>query len=463
MQPARPTDPRVEKIHEASLTLLETTGLQVGSAELLSRCKAHGLKTDGDRVLFSNRQVEEALASVPNRFRLLARNPDNSLSFNPEESFVGLGRSAAFILAVNGQRRLATGRDLIDFLQLGQKLDEIRLVGNLVTPADVPLKRLSNFMMAAQIRYSDKPYHLLHPSDLPLLAAAFEIDLRELARAGTRAEAYAHTTVNTISPLSLSPEQADHLAAMADHGIALNISPAPAMGSTGPCTVAGTLAVNNTEVLAVLVISQLLQPGLPVLYGAFPAGTDMRSMGATYGSAEARILEQGAVAMARRYGLLIRGNVALNDAFACDFQAGAEAMLNFAEAFRQRINYLPGCGLLASFAAASKAKLLLDAELAACAHRMHRPWTAGVEELALELIAGVGPRGTFLTSPHTFARCRSELHHPHLFCRSSYEKWREGKSLVEKAEQRADRLLEEYVAPSLPASVDKQLEDLLAI
>jgi hypothetical protein len=29
-----------------------------------------------------------------------------------------------------------------------------------------------------------------------------------------------------------------------------------------------------------------------------------------------------------------RGNVAFNDAFECDFQAGAEAMLNFSAAFR---------------------------------------------------------------------------------------------------------------------------------
>jgi trimethylamine--corrinoid protein Co-methyltransferase len=453
----------VEKIHEASLTLLETTGLQVSSVALLSRCRKLGLKTDGNRVLFTGRQVEESLVSVPNHFCLLARNPANSLAFKPEQSFVGLGRSAAFILTADGTRRQATGGDFIDFLKLAQQLAEIRLVGNMVTPGDVPLDRVNDFMMANQIRYSDKPYHLLHPSDLPLLAAAFEIEPGELARACSRGEAYGHSTVNTISPLSLSPEQADHLLAMADNGIPINISPAPAMGSSGPCTVAGTLVINNTEVLAILVITQLLRPGLPVLYGVFPAGTDMRSMGTTYGSAEARILEQGAVLMARRYGLLTRGNVGLNDAFDCDFQAGAEAMLNFAEALGHRINYLPGCGLLASFAAASREKLILDAELAACAHRLHRPWTAGEEDLALDLIGRVGPRGNFLTSPHTFARCRSELHHPLLFCRSSYEKWREGGDLVGRANQRADRLLAEYVVPPLPKAVEKRLKSFLVV
>jgi trimethylamine--corrinoid protein Co-methyltransferase len=463
MQQTLPADSRLERIHHAGLALLEKTGLQVGSAELLTRCRAHGLKVEGDTVFFSHDQVEKSLTSAPNRYRLLARNPANSLDFEPGRSHVGLGRSAAFILEGDGRRRQATAADYIDYIKLAQQLTEIRLVGNLVTPADIAPQRVNRFMMAAQIRYSDKPCHLLHPSDIAILGAAFEIEVGELAAACQRGEAYGHSTVNTISPLSLSPEQGDLLAAMADHGIAINISPAPAMGSSSPCTVAGTLVVNNAEVLGVLTIAQLLRPGLPVLYGVFPAGTDMRTLAATYGSAEARVLEAGAVAMAGYYGLLSRGNVGLNDAFTCDFQAGAEAMLNFTEALRLRINYLPGCGLLASFAAASKAKLILDAELAACLGRLHRPWTADEEDLALDLISQVGPRGTFLTSPHTFSRCRTELYHPLLFRRSTYEKWREGESLTAGAERRADRLIGEYAVPPMGTAARKRLEQFAEI
>lgn len=456
-------DPRLERIHEASLTLLEKTGLQTESAGLLSRCREYGLKTDGNRIFFTPAQVEDALALVPGRFRLLARNSARSLDFEPDQSFVGLGRSAAFVTLVTGERRQATRKDYIELMKLGQQLDEIRLVGNLVTPADIDPERVNSFMMAAQIRYSDKPYHLLHASDLPLLCSAFDIDAAELTAACERGEVYAHTTVNTLSPLAISPEQAEHLQAMALNGIAINISPAPAMGSSSPCSVAGTLAVNNAEVLAVLVISQLLRPGLPVLYGVFPAGTDMRSMGATYGSAEARIMERVAAQLAKGYGLLTRGNVGLTEAFACDYQAGAEAMLNFSEALHQKINYLPGCGILASFASASKAKLVLDAEMAATLRRMHRPWTATDEELALDLIGEVGPRGSFITRPHTYSRCRTELFHPQVFCRSSYEKWREGESLIGQAEGRAERLIAEYRNLPLGKEAEAQIEPLVAV
>lgn len=461
MTPLSSLDPRIERIHETSLILLGKSGFQLGSAVLLARCREYGLKTENDRVYFTPRQVEHALAQVPDGFRLLARNSERSLDYRQGTSFVGLGRSAAFVSDEDGIRRQATGKDYVEMMKLAQQLDEIRLVGNLVTPADISPDQVYDFMMAAQICYSDKPYHLLHPSDLPLLCAAFQIEPGELISACAQGQVFAHTTVNTISPLAISPEQCEHLLVMAENGIAINISPAPAMGSSSPCTIAGTLAVNNAEILAVLVIAQLIRPGLPVLYGVFPAGTDMRSMGATYGSAEARLLEQGAVQMARRYGLLTRGNVGLNEAYGCDFQAGAESMFNFTEALRQGINYLPGCGLLASFATASKAKLVLDAELAATLARYHRPWTATDEELALDLICQVGPKGSFIMQSHTFARCRSELHHPKVFCRSSYEKWREGEHLSTVAERHADRLIAEFRKPPLPASVEQRLLPLL--
>lgn len=456
-------DSRLKRIHETSLMLLERGGLYLGAAAaLLQRCRQLGLKTDSDRVYFSASQIEQALALVPASFRLMARNPERSLDFCRGTSFIGLGRSAAFVFDENGERRQATRHDFIELMELGQQLDEIKLVGNLVTPADIAPERVNDFMMAAQIRYSDKPYHLLHASDLPLLCDAFQIEPGALISACEEGTVYAHTTVNTMSPLAISPEQSDHLLAMAENGIAINISPAPAMGSSSPCTIAGTLAVNNAEILAVLVITQLIRPGLPVLYGVFPSGTDMRSMAATFGSAEARLLEREAVRMANCYGLLTRGNVGLNEAFACDFQAGSEAMFNFSEALHSSITYLPGCGLLASFAGASKAKLVMDAELAAMLQRYRRPWTATDEELATDLTCQVGPKGSFIMQPHTYSRCRSELYHPKVFSRSSYEKWREGENLAIRAERLADHLIAEYRLPPLPGSVEQRLDSLLA-
>jgi trimethylamine--corrinoid protein Co-methyltransferase len=450
-------DTRLERIHTAGLQLIEQVGLSVGSEKLLALCKTRGLKTVGPQVCFTPKQVETALATVPDRFVLHARNPRHSVTFSLEESILGLGRSAAFVMTPDGCRRPATAQDFISFLKLGQQLPAIQMMGNLVTPSDLPADRVFSFMMAAQIHYTDKPYILLHPADLELLCAAFGIARNALGDACDRGQAYGQSTVNTISPLELGGEQGDLLLAMAEHGIPICLSPSPAMGSSSPCTVAGTLAINHSEVLAGLTLCQMIRPGLPVLYGTLPGGSDMRTMGATYGSAEARLLETGAARLAKGLGLLTRGNVGLTESFDCDFQAGAEAMFNFVTALQNKINYLPGCGILASFAAASKEKLLLDAELAATARRFMRPWSATDADIAEAVIALAGPRGSFLTHPHTLARCRTEIHHPKLLCRSSYDNW-VGQNLVQRATAEANRLIESYAPPLMDADLEQVLE-----
>jgi trimethylamine--corrinoid protein Co-methyltransferase len=319
------------------------------------------------------------------------------------------------------------------------------------------------FMMVNQIRWSDKPYIFMDPGDIDLLCIAFGITRERMWADADRQVAYAQSTINPISPLAVSGEQADFLMLSAEYGMPVSLSPTPATGSTGPCTLAGNVLLNNCEVLGLLVLSQLVRPGLPVFYGVFPSGIDMRTMAGTYGSPEARLMEAAAVRMARFYGMLTRGNVGATDALTCDFQSGAESMFNFATAMANRINHLPGCGHLGSFAAASKEKMVLDAEAAAYAVRWMRPMDLSDESLAADLIQEIGPRGNFLTARHTFANFRTELHHPELFSRPTYEKWAaEGRDLAARATQTADALLAAYVPPDLDRETDKALARFLA-
>ena len=436
-----------QRLHEATLEIF----------------RMHGFRTDGEVVLFTEAAVTKALSTVSAHFTLLARNPAHSLRFDLDTSAVGLGRSAAFVMDAEGRRRLATSADFIDMIRLGQALDAVQVMGNLVTPGDLPPDRLFPFMMVNQIRYSDKPYIILAADDLDPLRLAFGVDREGLKAAAERGEAYGHATVNSLSPLAVVGEQADFLIIMAGHGIPLCLSPTPATGSTGPCSLSGNLLLNNCEVLGLLVLTQLVRPGLPVLYGTFPASLDMRTMGAIYGSGEARLMEAAAARIAKAYGLLTRGNIGLTEAFSCDYQAGAESMLNMANAFGERINYLPGCGILGSFACAAREKLVLDAEMAAVARQLRRPLDFSREAMAVDVIRDVGPQGNFVATRHTFRHCRSALSIPTLLQRDSYEKWAaDGRSLARRAAARADALMADYVRPALDRDVEKRLGALLA-
>ncbi|MEJ2638426.1 MAG: trimethylamine methyltransferase family protein [Desulfosarcinaceae bacterium] len=446
LQPLQMWD--VAAIHAAAIQILCRTGMHMDSPSIQRLMKQHGFKTDGPIVFFTEESIQRALESAGRAFTLLARNPERNIAFDIDTCAVGTGRAAVFMMAPDGTRRSATTQDCIDTFKLSHNLDIITMLGCLVMPTDVPTDRVWPVIMAAQLLNSDKPAIVMDHTGIELLSRAFEVTPQRMKADADKGLAYAHTTINVISPLMLGREQGELLLTFAEHGFAICISPTPAAGSTGPCTLAGTLTLQHSEFLGLLVLTQLVRPGLPVFYSTFPASSDMRTMGVAYGSPEARTMEVGAAQIAKSFNLLTRGNIGLTDSQISDFQGGAEAMFNAASAIRAKINYLPGCGHLASFAAASKEKLLLDAELAAYVLRYCEPIPVNADTLAVDVIQTVGPRGNFVTHKHTFEHFRTEFYHPYIFSRQTYEKWaREGNTAVLAARNMLERILNRYPPP----------------
>lgn len=456
------TGETLDAIHQATLNILQTTGMWIGSPQLLATARDHGLRCQDDRICFTEDDIDRALAKTGRTFTLLARNPEKSVTFARGTSLIGMGRGAPFIALPGGRQRNATTADFIEFTRLSQVLDDIDLPGSLAFPGNLPAEQVYPFMMAAQVLYTDKPYCLLHKSDIDLLCKAFEISLNTLCDGPDQGRAWGQTTVNTQSPLAISRDQGDFLLAMARYGIPISISPTPAAGSSGPCSLIGNLILNNAEVLATLALIQLVRPGLAVLYGTFPCGSDMKSMMATYGGPETRKMEAAASQLATRYNLLTRGNVCLSDAQDIDFQAGAESTFNLVSALASGITYLPGCGIAGGFATASREKLVLDADLVASARHFLAPIRVDTLAEVEELIKKVGPKGSYITSPHTLRSFRKELHHPSVFSRISNQKWVErNETLCQLAANRADQLLKSYAPPQLDPGLARRLKEEL--
>ncbi len=129
-----------------------------------------------------------------------------------------------------------------------------------------------------------------------------------------------------------------------------------------------------------------------------------------------------------------------------------------------RVNFLPGCGLLAGFASASREKLIMDAELAEYAQKYTAFKERKTESLddVVDLLINLGPHDSFMTQPHTMAGFKTELFHPQLFPRINYDKWatRE-KSLVQRASDRADEMLAAYEMPFIEPDLKKELEQIV--
>ncbi len=113
---------------------------------------------------------------------------------------------------------------------------------------------------------------------------------------------------------------------MAEHGQSVAITPFTLMGAMSPVTLAGALAQQNAEALFGIVLTQLVRPGAPVMYGAFTSNVDMRSGAPAFGTPENTKANVASGQLARRYNLPYRTTPG-SASNAADAQGAYETMM----------------------------------------------------------------------------------------------------------------------------------------
>ena len=95
--------------------------------------------------------------------------------------------------------------------------------------------------------------------------------------AALRAQPMVEAFLEPISPLQLPGDGLDIVKEFAQAGQPVSIGPMAMTAGTAPGTLAATLAQENAEILAGIVITQLLAPGTPITYGGIPHIMDPRT------------------------------------------------------------------------------------------------------------------------------------------------------------------------------------------
>ena len=78
------------------------------------------------------------------------------------------------------------------------------------------------------------------------------------------------------------------------------------MGTSSPVTIAGTIAQTHAEILGCLVVSQLTNPGAPIVYTSFARGVDMKTGNVSMACPEFGILKVGLAQMGKYLDLPVR-------------------------------------------------------------------------------------------------------------------------------------------------------------
>ena len=452
-----PTD--IQAIHDTSMRLLSEVGMQFPDDKALAIFKKHGVKINGQTVYLSEDQVMKSLASVPSQFTIYARNADRDVSIGDGVPVFAPGLGAPFLADPEVGKRSATMADYRNLVRLAQALPNQDMNGHLmVMPGDILSDTAHIEMLHAGMVHSDKAF--IGSTD-GTSGAKHTVEMARILFGGKLTRPVTIGVINPLSPLGYSPDMIAALMIYAEAGQALTIAALIMAGSTGPITLAGVLAQQNAELLAGIALTQLIQPGLPVVYGSTSTNIDMRTGALTIGSPELSLCISAHTQLARFYGLPSRSGGALTDSSTTDAQAGFESMFSLLTTVNSGTDFvLHSGGILSSYMAFSFEKFILDDEMIGMLRQYMRGIKVSPETLGYEVIAKVGHNGHFLGETHTLNRCRSEFWQPDLADRDGLEAWMSNgkQDATQRARQRWGKLLTEHQDPPLDGLIAQQLQ-----
>ena len=454
------------RIHDASMDILARTGICFNSEKAVRLFKGHGLKTDGNKVFFTENSIVSALETIPPRFTVKARNPDKDLIVG-EDHYIFLSTGGAPNIAMpSGGIRPAVMADFQTCCKLVQTSDQVDMGASLmVQPNDIPSETAHLDMLETYISLCDKPiFGASHKAEAALDS------IRMAAMVWGREETIPDapvllTNTNAMSPLQYAQDQSEVIMEMARWCQPVVISTMVLAGSTGPVSLPGLLVLQNAEILAGMVLAQLVNPGTPVVYGSTSVPMDMMHMTSATGAPETSRIASATAQIARYYNVPCRAGGMLTDAHCTDAQALAESTLLLSTAVRDGAHFIfHATGQMGSYLSMGFEKWIIDEEVCAMVRSLFTPMDITVETVDLETIRLVGQGGEYLTHPKTFGQFK-DLFQPGLFNRKPHEKWLAagGETIIDTAGKTLEQRLESYQAPPIDAGVQNAIQEYVTL
>jgi trimethylamine--corrinoid protein Co-methyltransferase len=271
------------------------------------------------------------------------------------------------------------------------------------------------------------------------------------------------TTYNIVSPLLLQMKPTEGLLEYGRCGLPVDITSEVQAGATSPVTLAGSMAVQNSEILAGITLAQIANPGAPVFYGTCSAVMDMHSGLIALGAVEAGLFNVASAQMAQYYGIPSRGTASNTQSKVLDIQAGYEKAVTLTMAALAGVNYIWYPGTIEFALTVSYESLVIDNEICGMVDRAVKGMDVDEGTLATKLIDSVGAGGQFLAEKHTVDYMMSEHYFPKLSDRRSRDQWKAagGRELKDVARDEAKRILKEYEPTPLEKDVEAELTQVV--
>ncbi|HYK90715.1 MAG TPA: trimethylamine methyltransferase family protein [Acidobacteriota bacterium] len=441
-----------ERIHRASLELLRDPGVRLEHDEIFQLALSRGARAGcGAQVVrIPEEMVREALDLCPKPISLCDKSGRPAvLSAEGESCFWSV---PGMSILRGGTHRPFTSGDMADIARLLDQLENVSVIFGM-SMEDIPPP--ARDVVGLKIMALNSRKHLRVLCFTAAGAAALKCMKPVVGD-------YPWFSIGFTAhgPLRWTQVALDIFKNTAGAGIPATINGEPMAGTSAPITLAGAAAVGNAEILAGIVVNQLLEPGRPCIYNLGLAHVfDMRTAIAVTGAPENALLATASAIMGRYYRLPSASWVS-TESMVPDSQAALENMFAFHTHLSSGVSCIWGIGQLESELTICPAQAVIDDEMISYIRRFQQGFPVDSDSLALEIVREVGIGGSFLQAEHTLSRCRTEFFLPSISCRVRRGRWaKEGaKRMDEKAEETASRLIKTPVENGLSPEQQAELE-----
>ena len=457
----------IETIVSQAREVLCKLGVKIHNNGVLSMLSDHGAGVDMEKkhVFFTEAIIDKALKSAPSSFKLFDVHGKQTHDFSGDNVHFTPGSAAINILdGGTGEMRKPTSADYVKYAKVVSRLDNIASQSTAFIPADVPEKISDSYRLYLSLLYCEKPVVTgTFTIEAFNIMRDFQLAVRGLEKE-LKAKPLTIFSCCPTSPLKWSDVTSQNVVDCAKYHIPVEYISMPLSGFMAPVTLVGTLVQHTAETLSGVVISQLTNPGTPMLYGGSPAAFDIRFETTPMGAVETQMIDCACNEIGKHLGLPTQAYISLSDAKQLDAQAGIESSMGAALAALSGINNISGPGMLDFESCQSLEKLVLDNEICGMTLRMIRGIEPREDFPSLPRFQELLQEGHLLISKHTRRYLKQEHYFPGMVIdRANSARWKaEGsRTLLERAKMEVEKLLKDYQPSNLPEQTKRALTKLM--
>jgi trimethylamine--corrinoid protein Co-methyltransferase len=395
------SDGQLDQLQAATLEILEEVGVHCPSGRALNIYAEHGAQVDfGTQIVkLPAGVVLEAMSRAPRYYTLGARSPAHDLNLDGTTFYCATdGCGTETIDFETRQRRRSVKEDVAKSARVADYLSSIGFYWPMVSAWDcreaAPLHELD-------ASFNNTVKHVQSETLMGERTARYAVEMARVVAGDetTLAERPPLSSlVCTVAPLGQDRDGMESALVFAEANLPVGFMSMANTGSTAPGTLSGTIAVADAEIVAAMVLVQMAFPGAPTYHSMMPGIMHPRT--GEYLCAPTYVYAVG-VELAHLWGVPTLAGTFGGDAPAPGWEHGTLEGEGLLLCVLCGAETGSGMGLLKGSTVLYPEAMVLDTDVYHHVRRDLAGLDLSPDELALDVVKAVGPRGHFLFQSHT--------------------------------------------------------------